>query len=96
MLTTDTAIYTAYDDHRDYDVAESERNLMRAVLKTAMDDITKRGEAYREARVFFSSEDDYYLFSFLSICRHLELCPRTIRAFVGVYPISAIRKLMAA
>ena len=96
MYTTDTAIYTAYDDHRAYDPAESERNLMRAVLKSAMDDMTRRGEARRDARLFFTSDDDDYLLSFVSICRHLALCPHTIRELVGIRPTVSIADRMAA
>lgn len=96
MFTTDTAIYTAYDDHRAYDPAEAEKNLMRAVLKTAMDDISRRGEARRDARLFFNSNDDNYLFSFISICRHLCLCPHTIRELVGVRPMPSLTERMAA
>jgi len=80
----ETAIYTAYDDHRAKDPAEAERNLMRAVLRTAMDDVRRRGEAHRDARRYFLSQNDHYLYSFLSVCTHLELCPRTIQTVVGL------------
>lgn len=83
-MEQESAIYTAYDDHRQKDPAEAERNLMRAVLRTAMDDIRRRGEAHRDARRYFLSSDDHYLFSFLSVCTHLELCPRTIQTVVGL------------
>ncbi len=96
MLKTDTAIYTAYEDHRAFDPAESERNLMREILKTAMDDINRRGEARRDARLFFTSNDELYLFSFISICRHLNLCPQTIRDLVGVSPMPSLAERMAA
>lgn len=80
----ETAIFVAHDDFSKRDAAESEKNLMRAVLQTAMEDIKKKGEVYRDARRYFSSRDDFYLYSFLSICYHLELCPRTIRTLVGL------------
>jgi hypothetical protein len=83
-LNDDSAIYTAYDDFKGMDSAEAEKNLMRAILKSAMDDIRKRGEPSKEALTYFLSEEDYYLFSFLSVCRHLGLCPRTIRTMVGL------------
>ena len=83
-MDTDIAIYTAYDDFKGIDSAEAEKNLMRALIKSAMDDMRKTGEASREAIRYFQSNEDYYLFSFLSVCRHLELCPRTIRAVVGL------------
>ena len=83
-MRDDTAIYTAYDDHKELDLAEPERNLMRAILKSAMDDMTKKGEALRDAMLFFNNPDDSYLFSFKSICSHLDLCPLTIRFLVGL------------
>jgi hypothetical protein len=83
-LNKDTAIYTAYDDFQGIDSAEAEKNLMRAILKSAMDDIRKHGEAAREALHYFLSEEDYYLYSFLSVCRHLGLCHKTIRTVVGL------------
>ena len=83
-MRDDTAIFTAYDDHKELDMAEPERNLMRAILKSAMDDMTKRGEALRDAMLFFNNPDDSYLFSFKSICSHLDLCPLTIRFLVGL------------
>jgi len=88
----ETAIFIAHDDFRRRDVAEAERNLMRAVLQTAMEDISKKGEAYNDARRYFSSKDDYYLYSFLSICYHLDLCPRTIQTIMGLTPESVVRE----
>ena len=84
-MKDDTAIYTAYDEYTGKDPAEPERNLMRAVLRSAMDDMRKRGEAYRDARRYFLSGDDLYLYSFMSICHHLKLCPKTIRTVVGLF-----------
>lgn len=83
-MDKDTAIYTAYEGFKGIDSAEAEKNLMRALIKTAMDDMRKNGEAAREAICYFQSEDDYYLYSFLSVCRHLGLCPRTIQTMVGL------------
>lgn len=79
-----TAIYTAYDDSEPFDTACPERNLMRAILRTAMDDIRKPGSRHREARRYLLSNDQCYLYSFLSICFHLDLCPRTIRVMLGL------------
>jgi len=83
-LDKDIAIHTAYDDFKGIDSAEAVKNLMRALVKSAMDDMRKKGEAAREAIRYFQSEEDYYLYSFLSVCRHLGLCPRTIRTVVGL------------
>lgn len=75
----DTALYTAYDDFVQRDNAEAEHNLMRAILRGAMEDLHQRGDYARHARLFFLSNEDEYLFSFRSICSHLGLCPVTIR-----------------
>lgn len=80
----DAAMHTAFDEFNPPDSAESERNLMRAILRTAMDDIQKTGAPYREAYAYLTSDDDRYLYSFLSICYHLELSPMTIRGYCGI------------
>ncbi len=80
----ETAIFIAHEDFTKRDIAEPEKNLMRAILRSAMEDIRKRGELYRDARRFFMSNDEFYVYSFLCICQHLELCPRTIRTIMGL------------
>lgn len=84
MSKHDVALESAFDDHQIRDTASAERNLMRAILRSAMDDLSKRGEPQRQARTFFLSEDDYYLYSFPSICSHLGLCAKTIRNRLGI------------
>ncbi len=83
-MSNESAIETAFDDHVGYDVSEPERNLMRAVLRSAMEDVKKNGEAHRDAMRFLNSDDDGYLYSFASICNHLGICPRTIRRVLGL------------
>lgn len=83
-MRADTAIFVAHDDFVKRDSAEPERNLMRAILRSAMEDMRKQGESYRDARRYFTSNDDFYVYSFLSICYHLDLCPRTIRTVLGL------------
>ena len=89
-VRAETAIFIAHDDFRKRDVAEAERNLMRAVLETALEDVRKKGETFNDARRYFSSKDDYYLYSFLSICYHLDLCPRTIQTIAGLTTESVV------
>ncbi|MCC6933778.1 MAG: hypothetical protein IT292_11110 [Deltaproteobacteria bacterium] len=84
MFREDIALFTVYDDHVSYDTAEGERSLMRAILKSAMDDMNRSGLLRRQAIEFFNHFDDNYLYSFISICRHLDLCPYTIRYLVGL------------
>ena len=83
-MKPETAIYTAFDEFDGFDPVTPERNLMRAILRTAMEDIRRSGCPYREAKRYFLSNDDKYLFSFLSICYHLDLCPKTIRTMLGL------------
>ena len=84
MNRPDTAIFVAYDEETPRDTAEAERNLMRAILQTAMDDVRKSGDLYRDARNYLLSNADFYVFSFRSICAHLNLCPTTIRRQCGL------------
>lgn len=83
-MRENTAIFTAFDEHSQNDPAEAERNLMRAVLFTALDDVKKSGDAQREARRYLLDNRDYYLYSFMSICQHLKLCPHTVRYIAGL------------
>ncbi len=83
-MRADTAIFTAFEDFDVHDKALPERNLMRAILRGVLEDIKKTGEPFREARNYILSDDDSYVFSFVSVCSHLGLCPRTIRRVVGI------------
>lgn len=84
-MRADSAIYTAYEEHTPRDIAVAEKNLMRAILRTAFEDMKKRGEPYRQARQFFSSNDIHYVYSFINICYHLNLSHRTIRSRLGLF-----------
>lgn len=90
----ETAIYTAYDDFKHIDHALPERNLMRAMLTLAMDDVRAGGDRARDAIRYVLDERDDYLYSFISICNHLGLCPRTIRTVVGLVPPGMARRSM--
>jgi hypothetical protein len=89
-------IFTAYDEYRVFDCADAEKNLMRAILQSAMEDMHKRGEAYRDARRYFMSNDERYIYSFVNVCHHLELSPRTIRSRLGLYDDARSDSDMAA
>ena len=91
----DTAIFSAFEDHVSKDPAIGERNLMRAILRTAFEDLNKRGEPYRMARLFLLSEDVSYVYSFRSICSVLALCPHTIRTRLGLFKPSDSERLAA-
>lgn len=83
-MEKDTSLFVAYEEHEGFDVAEAEKNLMRAILKSAMEDIRKKGEPHRDARRYLLSEEEHYLYSFKSVCYHLNLCPKTIRRVLGL------------
>ena len=79
-----TAMHVAFDDCVPYDPALPERNLLRAIILTAMSDLNRQGEAQREATEFFLSEDESYIFSFVSICNHLEIDPKRVLRVTGL------------
>jgi hypothetical protein len=81
----ETAVYVAFEDYLPLDPSEPEKNLMAAILKSAYDDLKKQGAPYREARDYFLSNDTKYIYSFLNVCLHLGLCPKTIRALMGFH-----------
>lgn len=83
-MEQDTHTFVAYEEYDSYDIAEAEKNLMRAILKSAMDDIRKTGEPHRDARRYLMSDENQYLYSFRSVCYHLNLCPKTIRRVLGL------------
>ena len=85
-MREETAIYTAFDDHVAVDIAEPEKNLMRSILRSAIEDFGKTGEVYRDARLFFLSRNREYLFSFLNICNHLNVSPESILRKIGLVP----------
>lgn len=89
-------IFTAYEDYQVWDSATPEKNLMRSILRSAMDDLKKHGEYHRDAKRFFLSNEDKYLFSFTSICNHLNLCPKKVRIELGLIRISMAEDTLAA
>ena len=81
-----TAIYFAYDDETPFDPVTCEKNLLRAVLMSAMYDLKKSGQVAEEAKHFFLSPEDDYLFSFNSICSYLGVDPKRILLVTGLQP----------
>jgi hypothetical protein len=81
-----TTIYFAYEDYDQFDPARPEKNLLRAVLISAMGDLRKRDGSAGRAREFFLNNGDEYLFSFQSICNFLELDPKLVLMVTGLYP----------
>lgn len=81
-----TAIYLGFEEYVPHDPALPERNLLRAILLTAMSDLKRPGEAQREAADFFMSTDESYVFSFVSICNHLDIDPKRVLMVTGLLP----------
>jgi hypothetical protein len=81
-----TTIYLAYEDYDAFDPARPEKNLLRAVLISAMSDLRKRDSSSVKAREFFLSQGEEYLFSFQSICNFLDLDSKLVLMISGLYP----------
>lgn len=81
-----TTVYIAYDDFEAFDPARPEKNLLRAVLISAMSDLRKGDSSATKAKEFFLAQSDEYLFSFQSICNFLELDPKLVLMITGLYP----------
>ena len=80
----ETAIFVAFDEFAQFDVAQPEKTLMAAVLKSALDDFSKKGQAGRTAKEYLISNETEYLYSFTNVCLHLGLCPKTVRTMLGL------------
>lgn len=79
-----TAIFVAYEDEQPIDLANAEKGLLKALLAHAMADLKRPGKVGRLAKAFFLDDDEEYLFSFRSICDHLDLDPETVLKRVGL------------
>jgi hypothetical protein len=70
--------------------------LMRAIILRVVDDFRTPGEFRQEAVEYMmdEDEDDEYIFSFFSICKHLGLDPRKTREKImyGTARISTRRR----
>ena len=76
----------AYEVGKSYDPVSE---LMRAIILRAIEDYNSEGELKKEAidymfdrtgdKIYYENEDDQYIFSFSSICQHLELDPEKTR-----------------
>lgn len=80
----DIAIHVAYDDYDAFDPVTPEKNLLRAVLMSALTDLKKQGELSRKATEFFMNQDEDYLFSFRAICDYLSIDPSKILVVTGL------------
>lgn len=76
--------YKGFEELEPHDPSVPEKELLRAILVTALNDIKKMGDDKRKATEFFLSPDDDYVFSFLSICDYLRLDARRILVVAGL------------
>ncbi len=79
-----TAIYVAFEELEPFDPSKPEKNLLRAVLASAMNDLRQTGDVGRKAHEYFLSRDERYIFSFRSVCNFLDLDPKTMLWVVGL------------
>ena len=79
-----TAVSVAHEDYEAFDPANPEKNLLRAILLTAMADLKRSGDPARKAVEFFMSTEEDYIFSFRSICNHLEVDANQILVVTGL------------
>ena len=74
----------AFDDFVSFDETEPEKNLLKAVLLSALDDLSEQGAESVRATKFFTSQEDDYLFSFRAICSFLDVDPDRVLYVAGV------------
>ena len=80
----DTAIYVAYEESEPLDSALAERNLLRAILLNALHDLRKNGDQAKKAIEYFLNPEDDYIFSFKSVCNHLDLDGHRVLQVIGL------------
>ena len=78
------AIHQAFEELEPADPSNPEKELLRAILVSALSDVKKNGDDKRKATEFFLSPDDDYVFSFLSICDYLRLDPKKMLVVAGL------------
>lgn len=78
-----TEVLVAYEDEI-FDPVRPEKNLLLAILVSALNDLTKKGRLSRQAQEFFLNEESDYIFSFKAICDQLELDPKQVLLVTGL------------
>ena len=76
--------FKGFEEFEPFDFATPEKELLRAILVGALNDIKKKGHEKRKATEFFLSPEDDYIFSFLSICDFLRVSPNKILTVAGL------------
>jgi hypothetical protein len=86
-----TEVLVAYEDEVS-DPVRPEKNLLLAILISALNDLSRKGRLGRQAQEFFLNDDDNYIFSFRAICEHLEIDPNQVLLVTGLVPGHKIPK----
>ncbi|MCA9748966.1 MAG: hypothetical protein KC414_07655 [Romboutsia sp.] len=81
----ETSIFVAYDEFEPYDESQSEKFLLKAVLNSAISEVVRDGLKAKDAIRYFLDTDEEYLFSFRSICEHLNISPKQVLIISGLY-----------
>ena len=90
------AIDTAYEDWANFDPVEPEKNLLKAILLSAISDLKKSGEPAKEAQEFFHDPEEEYVFSFRAICTHLSVDPDKILKAIEQAKVDKETKILIA
>ena len=83
-IKNNSALFSAYEEYESIETKMPERELMVAILKSAIEDYLSNGKSMHNARHYLLNDDSYYLFSFVSVCTHLEICPHLLRMRLGL------------
>jgi hypothetical protein len=73
-----------FEEEGPFDFVVPEKNLLRAVLMSALNDLKQSGDLQRKATEFFLSRDEDYIFSFRSICDFLSVDPTKVLRVAGI------------
>jgi hypothetical protein len=76
--------FKGFEEFEPYDTSNPEKELLRAILVGALNDVKKKGYEKRKATEFFLSPEDDYIFSFLSICDFLRVNPNKVLVVAGL------------
>ena len=76
--------FKGFEEFEPYDHSHPEKDLLRAILVGALNDLKKKGFEKRKATEFFLSPEDDYVFSFVSICDYLRVNPNKILVVAGL------------
>ncbi len=78
--------YVGFEELEPFDPSQPEKELLRAILVTALNDVKRGGDDRRRATEFFLSPEDDYIFSFLAICDYLKIDHKRVLKVTGLDP----------